>query len=542
MTARTVTYETDSIQAARELLRIAGTHFRTRNHPAEKRARTYWDTFDWALASRDRTLTSVPDGDRFELTLRHGGELTRQESSECEPGFACDLPSGPLHDAIAKSLDVRKLLPLATVKAEDTAVDLLDELGKTVIRMRVTNGRVRSSGAGTPRRMPPAVVVTELRGYEREYERLLTGLQESLGLSPAPGGEFERVLRSLGRAIGDTASKPRFDIAPGMRADMAMKRVYLALLHVLELNEVGTAAATDPEFLHDFRVACRRTRAALSSIKAVFPPATVDKFKREFRWLGQVTGPSRDLDVAVIEFPSFLEATMKEVRPHLMPLREHLLGCQKRAHAQLRADLATARYRNLKRSWRSFLERPVPARSRQPNALRPLRDLASERIWRAYRRVRKDGRKIDDSTPDEALHELRIECKKLRYLLEFFRDLYPGGALSEPIQLLKQLQDNLGIFNDLSVQRASVRQWAGEMATAGTAQTETLLAMGGLIEELVRRQAERRVEFGERFGVFDTTHSRKLYAHLFKPAPAPAVEQPIDDAQPPASGAAGGAA
>ena len=59
----------------------------------------------------------------------------------------------------------------------------------------------------------------------------------------------------------------------------------------------GTIADVDSEFLHDFRVAVRRTRSLQRQLEPVFPPEPLAHFRSEFRWLQQATGPVRDLDV-----------------------------------------------------------------------------------------------------------------------------------------------------------------------------------------------------------------------------------------------------
>ena len=56
----------------------------------------------------------------------------------------------------------------------------------------------------------------------------------------------------------------------------------------------------DTEFLHDFRVALRRTRSLLGQIRDVFPAAAVEHFSSEFSWIGRLTGPPRDLDVLLL--------------------------------------------------------------------------------------------------------------------------------------------------------------------------------------------------------------------------------------------------
>ena len=139
----------------------------------------------------------------------------------------------------------------------------------------------------------------------------------------------------------------------------------------------------------------------------------------------------------------------------------------------------------------------------------------SERIWSVARRVLKRGSAIDDDTPAAALHRLRIECKKLRYLLSFFASLYDRQEIARLIAALKKLQDNLGDFNDYEVQQAWLTQCARDMSADGTAPVETLLAMGRLEDRLQIRQEEERHRFGQRFALFAAAENRERMRRLF---------------------------
>ena len=108
------------------------------------------------------------------------------------------------------------------------------------------------------------------------------------------------MLRRLGASIRGDLSPPRVDLAPTVRADIGARQIHLALVGILVANEPGLRANLDTEFLHDFRVAVRRTRSLLGQIRHVFPPDAVDHFSTEFSWLGRLTGPLRDMDVLVL--------------------------------------------------------------------------------------------------------------------------------------------------------------------------------------------------------------------------------------------------
>lgn len=272
---------------------------------------------------------------------------------------------------------------------------------------------------------------------------------------------------------------------------------------------------TDTEFLHDFRVAIRRTRSALTQIKSVFPKRIVDRYKTEFAWLGQQTGPSRDLDVYLLNFDNYRDSLPAAMQADIEPLHEFLVRRQKIEHRALVKTLNSARYRRLIRNWRNFLEQPVNERTTMKNAGRPVIEVACKRIWSIYRRAIREGNAITAESPADDLHELRKTCKKLRYLMEFFQSLYPAGNIRELIQILKTLQDNLGDFQDYEVQVITLKRFSHQMVAEGLAPPDTLLAMGMLIDGLERRQQQAREEFSGRYAGFSQQDNQDRFRKLF---------------------------
>jgi CHAD domain-containing protein len=133
----------------------------------------------------------------------------------------------------------------------------------------------------------------------------------------------------------------------------------------------------------------------------------------------------------------------------------------------------------------------------------------------------KRGRRIQDDTPGAALHDIRIRGKKLRYLLEFFRSLYPAEAVGQLVGELKRLQDNLGDLNDYQVQSRSLHGFAAEMAEEGSAPLRTQLAMGRLLAQFEAGQAAERGRFAKRFERFASRENRKTFAQLFSKGEGP---------------------
>ena len=301
-----------------------------------------------------------------------------------------------------------------------------------------------------------------------------------------------------------------YDLAPDDHADQSVRKILRRLFAALRSNVDGVVEDADIDFLHDLRVANRRTRTALSQIKGVLPTAVLETYQPEFKWLGDVTGPCRDLDVFSIAIEDSLQRSPID-DDALRPLKD-FLGAQRRTeHDLVRVALQSNRFRLLVEGWDRLLE--SPSEGKNPRlASTPIIDGAGPQILKAYRRIRKRGSGIDVDPSADLLHRLRIDAKKLRYLLEFFSDLYPLVTVSRLIGELKQLQDILGDFSDTEVQLAIIRKFAD----CGAVSAETLAATSSLAETITERQRLLRSDIAERFGLFTSDESRKLYRKTFR--------------------------
>jgi CHAD domain-containing protein len=320
-----------------------------------------------------------------------------------------------------------------------------------------------------------------------------------------------------GQSMSDSRNSDDQDDPGQRRADVVTKEVLRGLLDVMLATLDGVRANQDPEYLHDLRVATRRTRSVLTQIKRVFPDDRVDEFKAGFCWLQQVTSPMRDLDVYLHAFESYQASLPAPLRPHLEPLRSYLLAIHEGERARLAAILDSERFGHLIQGWRTFLDAPVPNPATTANGLRPIKEVADERIWHLVRQVRREGRAIRADSPPEDLHELRKRCKKLRYLMEFFRRLYPNDDIQRLIKLLKTLLDCLGRFQDLTVQVRHLGELAQRMRDDDQADTDTLLAMGALIGHLLEGQQALRGTFDDAFAVYLEEEHQNLFRALFAP-------------------------
>ncbi len=464
------------------------------------------DTFDRRLLRAGDLLEWVPGAAGGRLRWRSlDGELRWHWPAVERPARAGDLPPGRPREALERASAGRALLELAACEGRLTVGWLRNRDARPVLRLELW----RRAGE---RRLE----VEGLRGYEAESEAVRERLARCPGL--APGAELPAGIEPRTLWQGAPPRGP-LELAPGERCDVALARVLAVQCAVMRANEEGMRADLDEEFLHDYRVALRRSRTLLVQFKRAFPAPRVRRFRRELGWLGEITGPARDGDVFLLDLPALL-ALVPDPEPGAVAAIEGLVRAQREAaRARLLRALDSARYRRVLADWEAFLAAPPPARSALPMATRPVIEVACERIARLHRKTVRHGRRIGPRSPPEAFHELRKECKKLRYVIDAFRALLPSRAAARALRDLKDLQEHLGRFNDLHVQLAEIELLhaaLGEGAEGGGARR--------LLAEIaaVLRAEERagRAGFRKRFARYGAKRSRRRFAALVAAAGA----------------------
>ena len=475
------------------------------------RRRTWLDTFDWRLDRAGLALTyeNSRRGSRLLLTARDGTPQAEQPAAGWQPrrpSLAEDLPDGPVTDRIKALASPRALLPLVTTSTTVSVIRLTNPDGKTVARLVVDASTV--THARMTEALPLRLAIAEVRGYPGQARRAARLLADVPGVTPATRSVLDEALSALGRHPADYTNSVDAEITARMPAQVAVATILLRLLDTLEHNVDGVTRDIDTEFLHDLRVSVRRTRSAIKLLGDVLPGNLADQYGPEFKWLGDLTTPTRDLDVHLLGFPAMAEHLLAASPEDLEPFRAFLA---RRRAVEFRA-LATAiraqRFRTLVDHWRKALvevrDAAAPRRQKADVKRRQITaaELAATSTARVFRKVATQGGAITAASAPESLHDLRKRCKELRYLLEFFAPLHDPVAYKKVVGDLKQLQDCLGEFQDSQVQREEIHALADAMLADRAAPAATLLAMGEIAAKLVVSQAEARAGFSRRFARF----------------------------------------
>ncbi len=488
--------------------------FRIRQSPMARNHRRYFDTFDWRLFNRQRVLF-LEDNGLYLQNLSKGKTEARVDCpSGTAPHFWWEIDDENLQQSLKPVLSIRALMLMTTIQRRIQAFRILNDDEKTVLIVNLETitpiQHEKQTGYFYGLRLE------SIRGYSREKREFIHFLK-NLGIE-SPGTDLlTRAMENLDRHPGDYSSKIHVPLPPDSTAHEAVRAILNVLLNIIILNEEGIEADIDTEFLHDFRVAVRRTRSALTQIKDIFPPDETEYWKGAFAELGKSTNRLRDLDVYILDGEAYSSLLPESLGSGLEPLFKMLKTERRQEHRRVVRYLNSRPYHDLIDSWNHFLNRPVT--DYEPggdHAQIPINRLARTTIYKKFKKVVRMGKKIDETTPDKSLHQLRIECKKLRYLLEFFHSLFPKKEMAVLIGHLKKLQDNLGRFNDLSVQQNNLAAFLKQVNRNKAHSMNTAAALGGLITRLNQEQRLERQQFEERFSEFSASKNKRLFKKRFK--------------------------
>ncbi|MGP8323561.1 MAG: CHAD domain-containing protein, partial [Methanosarcinaceae archaeon] len=438
------------------LIRMISESYEFAHDPPATMRDSYFDSFDWLLYNENLLL--FKQDDTFYLKDMESFEVVAECPMEHKDvtRFWWDFPDCELKTKLAACLDVRTLLPFLEMEMKRKKFHILNKDEKTVLR--VYFDEIKTIGDVSIQKTIRTITLTPVRGYKKEFRdfhQLIKGIK---AVEPCED-IFNMVLKLSPRKPGDYISKIKVTLTRDMSGSIATRKILLYLLNVMKQNEEGVISDLDTEFLHDFRVSGRRTRSALSQIKDVFPPAKLNRFNQDFRVIGQSSNKLRDLDVYLHKKEEYRAMLPEHLRSGLDPF---FIDLEKQRKNELKGFIGVLRsdfYRQLVTDWEAFLvsdgvhEMGDVGFGMPTNAEKPVITLARELIKRRYTKIMKNGEKIDNDSPDEKFHSLRIQCKKQRYLMEFFASLFPSDEIALLTKQLKRFQDNLGEFNDLSVQQ-----------------------------------------------------------------------------------------
>ena len=278
-------------------------------------------------------------------------------------------------------------------------------------------------------------------------------------------------------------------------------------------HEPGTRAGTDVEELHDMRVATRRMRSAFRIFAPYYKSRAIRPYVAGLRRTARALGPVRDLDVFMQKAANYVDALEPDHAGDL----DVLLGAWRDQREQARLAMIElldgAKYREFVDAFRLFLESSGSG-TRQSVRIPPrptlVRHVAPQLIYARWASVQAFGPLLEGA-PISVLHALRIECKRLRYTLEFFGEVLSPRA-GEVIEAVIRLQDHLGDLNDADVANAMLSDFL--FAPRAHGERDRMIAPG-VVAYLAVKQGELQAlveTFPEAWRTFNQPDVRQALA------------------------------
>lgn len=433
----------------------------------------------------DRFVSTYHDTDDLRL-VRWGASL-RYRPAE---GWTVKLPR-----AVDGSVMVRQkhIFEGGPARVPDDAVDLVRGLVrggmlKPVARLQTVRHRTGITRVAGGQPLADVVLdeVSVLDGHRvverfREVEIELADDAEDSMMAPIlaplidagarPSEPVPKIVRALGMRAAATpdvtapSADPSWTVAELVRSAVATSSERLIA------HDAAVRLGDDPEGVHQARVAVRRLRSDLRSLRSMLDPDWRDELRGELGWLGGELGMVRDLDVLDERLREHAAALLDDDERSVGVLLDRLGVRREAARAELLSTMREPRYVAL-------LDALVESAA-GPRVLDDVSDVSAadvmgvvmEAPWGHLKKL-CDG--LGPRSADGELHEARIRAKRVRYAAEALAPVF-GKPARRFARRAEALQAVLGSHQDAVVAIGWLRQ-QGEGASPRVAFTAGVLA------------------------------------------------------------------
>ncbi|MBV8690123.1 MAG: CHAD domain-containing protein, partial [Actinobacteria bacterium] len=403
-------------------------------------------------------LLTLPAGDDTgpQLVAR---ELRFAPSGRDVPEEAADLLTALTRGA--------RLRPVLRARIEEVTSTVAQRSAGAAAQVRDSRV-VAFAGRRIAGRFHDVEVITRSKDTGARVVEALDRLLHGLGAEQSDGAPLLR------RALAAAAVEPDVVVhratKHGSARDAIQRAIAASVLRLL-MHDAAVRVGTDPEGVHQARVATRRLRSDLRTFGRLLDAEWVGTLREELKWLGGAFGGVRDTDVLDERLRRHAAQLPSEDAKGVAAILRRLSLGRDEHRAEMLADLEGDRYVRL-------LDALVDAAANPrllPEADAPAKDAAPELVRRPWSHLEKAVEALADDHSDEALHQVRIRAKRCRYAAEAVAPLV-GKPATRLAAAVANVQTVLGDWHDAVVAEEWLRASVQGGGTAAKA-----LAAGQLI-------------------------------------------------------------
>ncbi len=447
----------------------------------------------YLITQKDKVVRYRRQGNIYIRTVKHGGGMVREESEEI-------ITKDIFEDAFRRNRGgvIRKKRFVFEVNGNRFELDSFKKpfLGLNILEVEF--GSEKEARSFTLPQIFKNILIDEIT-CNHAFANSELSKQKRIPPIQTP---LENLLEQVDARKDFFKASLNIEFTPYESSAHTIKTLVYSLLKTIEANRKAILAGKDdPEHLHQLRVAMRKIRAIFSQMKRLFDPVWLQEHKERVASLMRKTGHLRDIDVYLLNMDNYKTMLPVELHTGLHRFEVYLLGRQHEEREKierfLSGDIFLQEFEELMRFAKSSL-----AEGFCDEAFSPVIVDVKAALSARYEKILKKGGKILDSSAAHEYHMVRIEVKKLRYLMEFYSSILDKEAYMKMVGRLKKIQTVLGEHQDLDFQREHLKVF---MTLDEMHNETTLESLRLLREKIYLLEIKKRAKFRKEFTEFVLT-------------------------------------
>ncbi len=246
------------------------------------------------------------------------------------------------------------------------------------------------------------------------------------------------------------------------RIDYVLPKILKKQYEMIKIYTDKVIQGSDDEDLHQLRIALRKSITLISASKFMFSDNSWREHKIFLKQVISTTNHKRDLDV----FIDSLTAKKADYKTSVFVdaidlLKEKLTQKLQNEHTKILSFLQSSYFEKNFQKYEDFIVHVFKNHQSVYSSYHSQR-ISKFILYRYNKKIKILMKEYKKSKDEELIHSVRIIFKKLRYILENYKEFFPKDEILTTIKKIKQIQKLLGEFHDICEQKRILKEVLSE--------------------------------------------------------------------------------